>query len=138
MSKISELISTTSPVQVSTTASCGCKDFLDDNSSSDGEYKCPDQPISITIPAVPDVHNYDYSSTVINQEIDHPRHYASKSGRDVIDWCEDFGLMDNAYVFNIFKYLCRAGKKDNNSELQDALKAEVYLKRYIESLKNTQ
>ena len=74
---------------------------------------------------------------VLNQEIDKPKHYASKSGKDVIDWCEDFGIMGNAYVFNIFKYLCRAGKKDNNSELQDALKAEVYLKRYIESLKNT-
>ena len=75
---------------------------------------------------------------VLNQEIDKPKHYASKSGKDVIDWCEDFGIMGNAYVFNIFKYLCRAGKKDNNSELQDALKAEVYLKRYIESLKNAQ
>jgi len=73
--------------------------------------------------------------TTINQEIDRPKHYASKSGRDVIDWCEDFGLMGNAYVFNIFKYLARAGKKDSNSELQDALKAEVYLKRYIQSLK---
>ena len=134
MSKISELISTTSPVQVSTIAPCRCKDLLNANSSNNGEYKCPDQPI--TIPDVFNEHNYDDSSTVINQEIDHPRHYASKSGRDVIDWCEDFGLMDNAYVFNVFKYLCRAGKKDNNSELQDALKAEVYLKRYIESLKN--
>ena len=132
MSKISELISTTSPTQVSTTAPRGCKNFLDDNSSSDGEYKCPDQPI--TIPDVFNEHNYDDSSTVINQEIDHPRHYASKSGRDVIDWCEDFGLMDNAYIFNIFKYLCRAGKKSKNSILQDALKARIYLDRFIESL----
>lgn len=71
----------------------------------------------------------------INQEIDRPTHYKSKSGKDVIEWCEDFGLMNNAYVFNIFKYLSRAGKKNNNSELQDALKAEVYLKRYIASLR---
>ena len=134
MSKISELISMTSPVQVSTTAPCRCKDLLNDNSHSDGEYKCPNQPISITIPAVPDKHNYDYSSTEINQEIDRPTHYASKSGRDVIDWCEDFGLMDNAYIFNIFKYLCRAGKKSKNSILQDALKARIYLDRFIESL----
>lgn len=73
--------------------------------------------------------------TAITQEINKPKHYASKSGRDVIDWCEDFGLMSNAYVFNIFKYLSRAGKKDNNSELQDALKAKVYLERYIEAIK---
>ena len=132
MSKISELISTTSPVQVSTTAPCRCKDLLNANSSNNGEYKCPDQPI--TIPDVFNEHNCDDSSTVINQEIDHPRHYASKSGRDVIDWCEDFGLMDNAYVFNVCKYLCRAGKKSKNSVLQDALKARIYLNRFIENL----
>ena len=73
--------------------------------------------------------------TKITQEIDKPKHYASKSGKDVIDWCEDFGIMSNAYVFNVFKYLCRAGKKCNNSELQDAMKAKVYLDRYIEALK---
>lgn len=79
------------------------------------------------------------SKTEINQEIDRPSHYGSKSGRDVIDWCEDFGIMSNAYIFNIFKYLCRAGKKNGNSELQDAKKAMVYLDRYIKSLetKNT-
>ena len=77
----------------------------------------------------------EISKTTINQEINHPKHYSSTSGKDVIDWCEDFGLMSNAYVFNIFKYLCRAGRKNQNSELQDALKAEVYLKRYIEALK---
>lgn len=74
------------------------------------------------------------NDTVINQEIEHPSHYTSKSGLDMIDWCEDFGLMDNAYVFNIFKYLARGGKKAQNSRLQDALKAQVYLDRYIRSL----
>lgn len=128
MSKISELISTISPVQVSTSASCGCNDLLND--AGDGEYKCPDQPISIS--SVPS-YNGD-SHTEINQEINRPTHYASKSGRDVIDWCEDFGLMDNAYIFNIFKYLCRAGKKSKNSILQDALKARIYLDRFIENL----
>ena len=51
------------------------------------------------------------NKTKINQEIENPTHYLSKSGKDVIDWCEDFNLMQNAYIFNIFKYLCRAGKK---------------------------
>lgn len=77
------------------------------------------------------------SKITINQEIERPRHYNSKSGRDVIDWCEDFGLMGNAYVFNIFKYLSRAGKKDSNSELQDALKAKVYLDRYIDAIRRS-
>ena len=71
----------------------------------------------------------------INQEIDRPTHYGSKSGRDVIDIAEEFGFIDNAYVFNIFKYLIRAGRKRNNSVLQDALKARVYLDRFIDSIK---
>lgn len=75
-----------------------------------------------------------FDSKAITQEINRPSHYGSKSGRDVIDWCEDFGLMGNAYIFNIFKYLARAGKKKDNSELQDAMKARVYLNRYIEKL----
>lgn len=75
------------------------------------------------------------SKTAITQEVNHPKHYASKSGKDIIDWCEDFGLMGNAYVFNIFKYLARAGRKAGNSELQDALKAKVYIERYIDAIK---
>lgn len=70
----------------------------------------------------------------INQEIDKPTHYGSKSGQDVIDIAEDFGFIDNAYVFNIIKYLIRGGKKSNNSILQDALKAQIYLNRYIKAL----
>lgn len=134
MSKISELISTTIPVRLSTTVPCN--DLFEDISSGDGEYKRPNLPDSISIPIVPNTPHLDYgdSPIEINQEIDRPTHYASKSGRDVIDWCEDFGLMDNAYIFNIFKYLCRAGKKSKNSVLQDALKARIYLNRFIENL----
>lgn len=78
----------------------------------------------------------NHPSQKINQEVNRPSHYGAKSGKDVIDWCEDFGIMTNAYIFNIFKYLCRAGKKNNNSELQDALKAKIYLERYIEKLQS--
>lgn len=71
---------------------------------------------------------------VIIQEVKRPEHYVSKSGKDVIDWLEDFGLMNNAYIFNVFKYLARAGKKNGNSELQDVLKAKEYIERYIKTL----
>ena len=63
-------------------------------------------------------------------------YYLSKSGKDVIDWCEDFGLMDNAYVFTIMKYLARAGKKPGNSAMQDLKKALDYLTRYINYIEN--
>ena len=63
-----------------------------------------------------------------------PKHYGSKSGQDVIDVAEDFGIIDNAYKFNMLKYLLRGGKKDGNSELQDMIKIRVYNDRYIEKL----
>jgi hypothetical protein len=72
----------------------------------------------------------------INQEIEKPSHYGSKSGQDVIDVAEDFGIIDNAYKFNMLKYLLRGGKKPDNSELQDMLKIRVYNDRYIEKLQN--
>ena len=81
----------------------------------------------------------DYNKTMndsrINQEIERPSHYGSISGQDVIDVAIDFGLIDNAFKFNILKYLCRGGKKRGNSELQDMLKIKVYLDRYIEELR---
>lgn len=78
----------------------------------------------------------DCKDKVINQEIERPSHYDSKGGRDVIDIAEEFGFINNAYVFNIFKYLIRAGRKKDNSVLQDALKARVYLNRFISHLEN--
>lgn len=52
----------------------------------------------------------------------------------MIDVAEDFGIADNAYKFNMLKYLLRGGKKAGNSELQDMTKIKVYLERYIEKL----
>jgi len=65
-----------------------------------------------------------------------PNYYKSKSGRDVIDWCEDFGLMNDAYVFNVLKYVIRAGKKPDNSKMRDLKKALSYIARYINYLQN--
>ena len=73
----------------------------------------------------------DCKDKVINQEIDRPSHYDSKGGRDVIDIAEEFGFINNAYVFNIVKYCVRAGRKPGNSALQDILKAKAYLERYV-------
>lgn len=82
--------------------------------------------------------SYPKSSKEINQEIDRPSHYGSKSGQDVIDVAEDFGIIENAYKFNMLKYLLRGGKKKDNSELQDMKKIQVYLNRYIEKLETEQ
>ena len=73
---------------------------------------------------------------MIKKNTDRPPHYGSKSGQDVIDVAEDFGIIDNAYKFNMLKYLLRGGKKVDNSELQDMTKIRVYLDRYIEKLQS--
>jgi len=60
-----------------------------------------------------------------------PNHYIAKSF-DVIDVANEFNL--NFYRMNVLKYICRAGKKDN--ELDDLKKAQEYIKREIEYLIN--
>jgi hypothetical protein len=60
-----------------------------------------------------------------------PKHY--QHGRIQV-W--DF-IVDQQLDFlagNVIKYLCRAGRKDKESTLDDLLKAQVYLNKKIESL----
>ena len=59
-------------------------------------------------------------------------HYDNGKDYDVIDVINDYGLSFSRG--NILKYVIRAGKKSN--ELQDLLKAEDYLKRDIERVRN--
>ena len=58
-------------------------------------------------------------------------HYKTDSV-DVIDICKLYNLNFNRG--NIVKYICRAGKKDN--EIQDLEKALDYLKRELKHYKN--
>lgn len=61
-----------------------------------------------------------------------PSHY--KAGEfDVITFCQLHNI--NFDLGNVIKYVTRAGKKENNSELQDLNKAMEYLKRRIEFIK---
>ena len=62
-----------------------------------------------------------------------PKHY--QHGRIQV-W--DF-IVDQQLDFlagNVIKYLCRAGRKDKESELDDLLKAQVYLNKKIDTLTN--
>ena len=65
--------------------------------------------------------------------IEKPNYYQSTS-IDVIDLCKLYDI--NFNKGNVIKYVCRAGKKDN--EIQDLKKAVEYLQREIEHLKNQQ
>ena len=59
--------------------------------------------------------------------VNHPAHYRSKHGVEVIDIIEEFGL--GFHLGNVIKYVLRAGHKSN--ELEDLEKAKWYLERVI-------
>lgn len=62
--------------------------------------------------------------------VNSPPHY-TKGGIDFLDYAEAKGLVENAYLFNVVKYISRAGKKVGSDPIEDLKKAEFYLKREI-------
>lgn len=62
-----------------------------------------------------------------NDNVNHPSHYQTESGMEAIDVIEAF-FRTNYYLASTFKYMARAGKK--NDELEDIEKAIWYLERY--------
>lgn len=69
------------------------------------------------------------------ETVNHPNHYGGKDNPyEVIKVCEAWGLEKDAYLFNVVKYVARAGKKDPNKELEDLRKAVFYLELKIKLL----
>lgn len=67
-----------------------------------------------------------------NDPINHPAHYCD--GRiEVIDFIEDKKL--GYHLGNVVKYVCRAGKKHPETEIEDLEKALWYLQRQIRNLR---
>ena len=68
----------------------------------------------------------------MNDIINHPSHYTD--GKiEVIEFIEDKNL--NYHKGNAIKYICRAGKKDPQKEIEDLQKAIWYINREIRNLK---
>ena len=64
--------------------------------------------------------------------VKHPDHYGGKDNPyEVIKIAEATGLDQDAYLFNVLKYIVRSGKKDDNPPVQDLKKALFYLDRRI-------
>ena len=72
----------------------------------------------------------------MNKEmVNHPNHYGGEENPyEVIKVCEAWGLNHDAYLFNVVKYVARAGVKDRTKELEDLKKAVFYLDRKIKNL----
>lgn len=65
---------------------------------------------------------------ISEDSIKHPAHYTS--GRiEVWDFIADQGL--DFFGGNIVKYICRAGRKEGASELEDLMKARAYVEKKI-------
>ena len=71
----------------------------------------------------------------IKEMVNGPQHYGGVDNPyEVIKVCEAWGLDKDAYLFNVVKYVARAGKKDPKKELEDLKKAVFYLNRKVENL----
>jgi len=68
--------------------------------------------------------------------VSHPDHYqfGEDNTYEVFKVCEAWGLDKDAYLFNVVKYVARAGIKDPKKELEDLKKAVFYLERKIKNL----
>lgn len=63
--------------------------------------------------------------------INHPSHYNQYDGIEVIDLTEQMNFNRG----NAVKYICRAGFKNPDTEVEDLEKAVWYLRREIDRLK---
>lgn len=75
----------------------------------------------------------------IKKNVEHPSYYGGADNPyEAIKVLREWQLDKDAYLWNVGKYLSRAGHKDGNSKLQDLMKARKYLDYKIRLLKEQQ
>lgn len=75
----------------------------------------------------------------IKKNVEHPAHYGGADNPyEAIKVLREWQLDEDAYLWNVGKYLSRAGHKDGNSPLQDLMKARYYLDYKIRLLEEQQ
>lgn len=90
--------------------------------------------MKITEPKKPELTSVPLEKTT-DEMVNHPQHYGGENNTyEVIKVCEAWGLDKDAYLFNVVKYVARAGKKDSENIVQDLKKAIWYLDRRIQNL----
>ena len=65
------------------------------------------------------------------EQVNHPKHY-NHGKFEVIDVIEDWEV--DFHIGNVIKYVSRAGRKNDDTEIQDLKKALWYLQRKIDIL----
>lgn len=67
------------------------------------------------------------------EAVNHPLHYGGENNElEHVKVAEALGWVDNAFIYNVTKYLWRAGHKESSSYLEDLRKAQWYLNRAIQ------
>jgi hypothetical protein len=90
--------------------------------------------ISNYMPAKPNIKKDEFTN---KEAVKNPAYYGGVDNPyEVIKVCEAWALDKDAYLFNVAKYIARAGKKDPQKELEDLKKAAFYLNRKIYNLEN--
>jgi len=67
---------------------------------------------------------------MIGDSVNHPSHYQSDAGIEVIDVIEAYGL--GFCLGNAIKYVLRAGRKNAETYVEDLKKARWYIDREIQ------
>lgn len=71
------------------------------------------------------------------EAVNHPNHYGGPDNPyEVIKVLAAWGLEDDAILWNVIKYVARAGKKDPAKHVEDLEKALFYLDYRIKTLRN--
>lgn len=68
----------------------------------------------------------------VSDEVNHPAHYTAFAGVEVIQLTEQMNFCRG----NAVKYIARAGLKDPEREVEDLLKAQWYIDREIQRLRD--
>lgn len=66
------------------------------------------------------------------ERVNHPPHYGGDTTYEAIKVIEAWDL--GFHLGNAVKYICRAGRKSKETELEDLQKAQWYLERRIKRL----
>tara|TARA_Y100000310_G_scaffold85956_1_gene82774 strand:- start:770 stop:982 length:213 start_codon:yes stop_codon:yes gene_type:complete len=68
----------------------------------------------------------------LSNSVNHPKHY-NHGNIEAIDVIEDWSL--DFHLGNAVKYICRAGKKNLSTDVEDLEKALWYIERKVKLLK---
>lgn len=69
------------------------------------------------------------------EQVNHPSHYGGDVPHEVWKCLRAWGLEGDALLWQVVKYVARAGRKDPAKVVEDLEKARWYLTKRIEQLK---